>query len=199
MLGRLLRSKPLASSMSTRVLGTTPLARSMSTRIVATIVGPDRIGIMNEVSRIITENDSKVHDTRAQALGGTFSMMAEVEVVKDSAALGFALQSSLPGYVTTLRPEGEVEAEAVVFGRLDLKRFPALAVVSRVTEAIASHSIGIATLRTSEHSEGYYSATATLSSPSKDVDYQSLEIEFAELADKLNIDLEFKKLNPATN
>lgn len=189
MLGRLMRSKPLVR----------PLVRSMSTRVIATVVGPDRVGILNEVSRIIAESESKVHDTRAQTLGGTFSMMAEVEVTKDSSALGFALQSSLPGFVTTLRPEGEVEAEAVVFGRLDLKRFPALSVMGRVTDSIASQSIGVATLRTSEHTDdGYFSATATLSS-STEVDYKWLESELAELADKLDIDLEFKRLNPKTN
>jgi len=34
---------------------------------------------------------------------------------------------------------------------------------------------------------------------SGEVDYNWLEGEIAELADKLNIDLEFKKLNPKTN
>ena len=173
-------------------------ARALSTRVVATIVGPDRSGILTDVSRIIGENDGKIHDTRAQTLGGTFSMMAEVEVPKDSASLGFALNAQLPDFVTALRPEGETD-HAKVFGRLDLKRFKALPVLTAVAENMSSRSIHIATMRTSDHSDaGYYSVTATLSS-NKEVDYNWLEGEFAELADKLAIDLEFKKLNPDTN
>lgn len=175
-------------------------SRLMSTKVIAHVCGPDRVGILTNVSRIIAENGGKMHESRATALGGTFSMMAEVEVETDSAALGFALQSSLPDFISCIRPEGETEAEAAVFARLDLKKFPALTAISQITENLASRGIGIATLRTSEHSEdgGYYSATATLSSATE-VDYKWMESEFAELSHKLNIDLEFKKLNPKTN
>ena len=92
----------------------------------------------------------------------------------------------------------ETEAEAAVFGRLELKSFPALSIISLVTENMSSRGIGIATLRTSEHDEGYYSATISLSS-SEEVDYKWLESEIAELSHKFNTDLEFKKLNPMTN
>lgn len=172
--------------------------RFMSTRVIAHVCGPDRVGILSQVSRIIGENDGKMHETRATALGGTFSMMAEVELETDSSSLGFALQSQLPEFVTCLRPEGETEAEAAVFGRLDLKSFPALSIISLVTENMSSRGIGIATLRTSEHDEGHYSATISLSS-SEEVDYKWLESEIAELSHKFNTDLEFKKLNPMTN
>jgi len=173
--------------------------RALSTRVVATVVGPERVNILTDVSKVISESDGKIHNTRAQSLGGTFSMMAEVEVATDSAALGFALQSKLPGFVTTLRPETAEDAQAAVFGRLDLKKYRSHLVLNRVTESITSHAISIATLRTSEHPEDdYLSATATLAS-SGEVDYNWLEGEIAELADKLNIDLEFKKLNPKTN
>jgi len=162
------------------------------------VCGPDRVGILSQVSRIIGENDGKMHETRATSLRGTFSMMADVEVQKDSAELSFALQTQLGDYVTCIRPEGETEAESKIFGRLDLKKFTALSVINLVTENFSSRSIDIATLRTSEHKEGYYSATISLAS-SGQVDFDWLEAETAELSDKFNVDLEFKRLNPDTN
>lgn len=175
-----------------------PLAahRLMSTRVIAHVVGPDRVGILAEVSRVITSHGGKIHDTRATSLGGTFSVTTEVELGEDSSAMAFALQTKLPDFITCMRPESDIEAASAVFGRIEVSEATAMGVISQMTEHVASRGVGFATLRTSEYTEGgttTFSMTATLSAAGK-VDTTWLTAEFMELGDKLNCRVEFNTL-----
>ena len=177
----------------------TMLSRLMSTKVIAHCVGPDRVGILSQITKVITAHGGKMHDSRAVTLGGTFSVTAEIELEEDdSAGLAFALQTKLPDFITCMRPESETQIAAGVFGRLEVSQAAAMGVISQMTEHVASRGIGFATMRTSEHivegsSTPTFSMTATLNSPSE-VDLQWLASEFAELGEKLNCHVEFDKL-----
>jgi len=174
------------------------LSKSMSTRVITHVVGPDRVGILAEVNRVITAHGGKIHDTRASSLGGTFAVTTEVELEEDSSAMAFALQTKLPDFITCMRPESEVEMAAAVFGRLEVTDAPAMGVISQMTEHVSSRGIGFATIRTSEHTESgssspIFSMTATLSAVGK-VDTSWLTNEFMELGEKLNCHVAFEKI-----
>ena len=91
---RLLSRRSMSSTTPTRSMSsTTPTKlKGHAPRIVAHVVGPDRVGILSSVTRIITENGGKVHDTRATNLGGTFAVTTEIDFPGnvDSSAVGFA-------------------------------------------------------------------------------------------------------------
>ena len=181
-----------------RMSTTTPTKlKGHAPRIVAHVVGPDRVGILSEVNRIIVANGGKVHDTRATSLGGTFSVTTEIDVEQDSSAIAFALQSKFPDYVTCLRPEAETEAAAVIFGRLEVTEATAMGVITSITEEIASRGLGFATLRTSESIEDgkppEYIMNATLNSRAA-IDFAWIDSELAYLGDKLNCRVELIRM-----
>lgn len=197
---RLLSRRSMSSTTPTRSMSsTTPTKlKGHAPRIVAHVVGPDRVGILSSVTRIITENGGKVHDTRATNLGGTFAVTTEIDFPGnvDSSAVGFALQSKLPDYVTCLRPEADTEAAAVIFGRLLVTEAKAMGVISQMTEQIASRGIGFATLRTSESTEAgetSFTMSATLNSRTA-IDFAWINSEFAELGEKLNCHVELVRM-----
>ena len=193
-----IRSLSRLGASSRMRLASAPASRSMATKVIAHCVGPDRVGILSQVTRIVTAHGGKMHDTRAVTLGGTFSVTAEIELEDDSAGLAYALQTKLPDFITCMRPESDTEVAAGVFGRLEVSNAVAMGVISQMTEHVSSRGIGFATLRTSEHieegsSSPVFSMNATLSSTSK-VDLQWLTSEFAELGEKLNCHVEFQSL-----
>ena len=192
------RACPVTSLALRSMSTTTPTKlKDHAPRIVAHVVGPDRIGILADVTRTITANGGKVHDTRMTTLGGTFSLTTEIEVETDSSGIGFALQSKFPEYVTCLRPEAETQAAAVIFGRLVVTEAKAMGVISQITEEITSRGIGFATLRTSEIMEdgvtSEYTMNATLNSRSA-LDFAWIDSEFAHLGDKLNCHVELIRM-----
>jgi glycine cleavage system regulatory protein len=153
-------------------------ARMMSSKIITHCVGPDRVGVLSQITRVITAHGGKMHDTRAVTLGGTFSVTAEIELEDDSAGLAFALQTKLPDFITCMRPESETQMAAGVFGRLKVTNAAAMGVISQMTEHVASRGIGFATMRTAEHIEEgsstpVFSMNATLNS-SSEVDHEWL-------------------------
>jgi glycine cleavage system regulatory protein len=182
--------RSLSTKTPTKLKGHAP-------RVVAHVVGPDRVGILSEVNRIIAAHGGKVHDTRVATLGGTFAVTTEIEVDSDSSAIQFALQSRLPDYVTCLRPEAPTEAAAVIFGRLVVTEAKAMGVVSQIAEEITSRGIGFATLRTSESVEDgvvkEYTMNATLNSRAA-LDIAWIDSEFAHLGDKFNCRVELVRM-----
>ena len=75
--------RSLSTKTPTKLKGHAP-------RVVAHVVGPDRVGILSEVNRIIAAHGGKVHDTRVATLGGTFAVTTEIEVDSDSSAISAA-------------------------------------------------------------------------------------------------------------
>ena len=170
-------------------------SRHMSTKVICHAYGPDRMGILKEMTQVINDNGGTIHDTRATSLGGLFSVTTEVAVKEDSAAMSFALQSALNDYHVVVRPETEMEAAPQMFGRIEVTKAPALAVLSNIMEHATSSGINLSTLRTDEckDSLGTHKMTATLSS-TKPVDIKWIEQSILELGVKYDCCIEFEKL-----
>lgn len=165
-------------------------ARAMATKVVVHSVGPDRVGVLKEITMCILGNGGSVVETRAVNLDGTFSVTSTVDLPDDSCNLAWSLQTKLPDFVTVVRPEFSAGAGSV-FGRLDLTGARSAGVISQFTENIASRGMSFATFRMAE-GDGSYNATATLYSPTE-VNTEWLENEFAEMSDKLDVHIKFEK------
>eukprot|EP00804_Cyclotella_cryptica_P012372 CCRYP_010830-RA/>CCRYP_010830-RA protein AED:0.00 eAED:0.00 QI:115/1/1/1/1/1/2/459/149 len=70
--------------------------------VVLNTVGTDRPGIVADVTRIVTQNGGNVGESRAQMLGGHFSLMMLVEIAStDMETLRRQLESDVVGMNTT--------------------------------------------------------------------------------------------------
>ena len=186
----------MSRSLLLRSLG----QRAMSTRVVAHVVGPDRVGILKEVTKVIGSVNANIGDTRASTVGGLFSVSTVLDMPGDSAELSYKLQTALPEHITMLRPEScilESTAPVGVFGKIEIVHAPSMGTISTITDHIASRSINFATLRTTETDTKRgteFTATATLST-SGPVDVKWIEKELIEISNKMAVDIKFSKLD----
>jgi glycine cleavage system transcriptional repressor len=88
----------------------------MTKSFVLTFSGPDRIGIVEEVTRILLENGGNVETSRMARLGGEFAMLVLVSLVGDQLEeLEKDLEKlSEEGYIvtTSLTEEGDTDLYA---------------------------------------------------------------------------------------
>ena len=64
-------------------------------------IGVDRPGIISDITRIVTDKGGNVGESRAQLLGGHFSLMMQVDIAeKDAAGLQDLLASGVEGMKT---------------------------------------------------------------------------------------------------
>lgn len=78
----------------------------MRTDIVLTLTGPDRVGIVEEVTRVLLDLDGNVDTSRMARLGGEFAILMQASLPKERLARvedAFA-ELSGQGYSLTIRP-----------------------------------------------------------------------------------------------
>ena len=163
-----------------------------SSKIVACAVGPDKVGILSDFTKVVMGHGGKISASRASALDGTFSVSQTIELPGDSAGLAWALQTKMPDFIVAIRPEGDALAASTTFGRIEIAHAGSMGIVAQVTEHCASRGLGFATLRMDQTADEFFTATAVLSSDTL-VDVAWLEGEFAELGEKLDISIKFEK------
>ncbi len=79
--------------------------------VVIHSIGTDRPGIVADVTRIVTEKGGNVGESRAQLLGGHFSLMMLVDIAeKDVGDLQDQLASGVKGMKTDLLESVETNA-----------------------------------------------------------------------------------------
>jgi 2-haloacid dehalogenase len=85
-LGDALRQLRILERFSGRHFPPPKGASFMRTNLVFTLTGSDRIGIVEEVTRLLLEHDGNVETSRMVRLGGDFAMLALVSLPVESAA-----------------------------------------------------------------------------------------------------------------
>lgn len=87
---------------------------SMPTNIVLTLTGPDRIGIVDEVTGLLLERGGNVETSRMARLGGEFAVLMLVAIpTEQSSVLDESLAGLIArGYKVTTTPVGRTHAEA---------------------------------------------------------------------------------------
>ena len=177
------------------------LPRALSTKVVAHCVGPDRVGVLKDITQTVLGLGAKITDARAVCLDGTFSATTSLVVADDSCNIAWALQTKLPDYVCVVRPEGTFGATDV-FGRLTVSGFKSAGAIGQLADHLSSRGLSFATFRITQGTaaaEGVdgvtaapFGCAATLYSDTP-VDFKWLEGEFAELGDKLDVHIKFEK------
>src|SRR3954471_21065383 len=86
----------------------------MQRNFVLTLTGPDRIGIVDEVTGLLLDRGGNVETSRMARLGGEFAVLMLVSMPSDQAARLMEGMGGLvaQGYKVTTTPAGRSYAEA---------------------------------------------------------------------------------------
>lgn len=141
--------------------------------LVLTVMGPDRPGLVDSLSRVIAAHGASWQQSRMARLAGQFAgillvqvpVEAKIALVQDLEALG---SSALMVHVAS--GEDEERAEATRSVSLSLVGSDRPGIVQRISRALAEHGVNVDAFesevsRAPISSELLFTATATLSLP----------------------------------
>ena len=85
--------------------------------MVVTAAGPDRLGIVNEVSRAIVSIGGNVGESQSMSVRGTFmaAFAIELDVRVDLTEFCADVTNQLPGFMVSLQPAQPVQTEDAVY------------------------------------------------------------------------------------
>lgn len=174
----------------------------MKSYLILTAVGPDRPGLVDQVSAYLSERNFNIESSRMAALGGEFAIIllasgeeAEVEaLLKDHSAL-----ASSSGLQVQARAASAPEPRAMPASlpyRLRVTSMDHPGIVRQVSRALHQRQINIESLdaRVSPAPVSgvpVFNLEATLSVPAS-LKLRELRRELEDLADELNLDLELE-------
>ena len=195
-IGRTL-AKP-ATTVSNRVVQS--LARSGGLVVVAT--GPDRIGVVHDVTRVIMESGGSVGESNSMQLGGLFTLAMQVGVPEGHAALPSAdgLRSELSSllgntFTISVAQEKTVQMPALFSARFDVSLADDKGVLNKVSNVFAAKGLNIASLTTTQElapitSTPLFSMKGTVVS-TQAIDAEAIHKELNKLAVASGVEYEF--------
>jgi len=192
-------------------------ARVLSTKVVATATGPDRPDSLACFTRAVLGQGGQLGGSRAQTVSGTSCISAVVFLPepKSTAAgvssvtdLSWALQTNLQDYHVSIRPAKDTNPP-VVFGRVKVSAADEMGTLAVIADHLGSRSISFGTMRaqtdasrygadgiegTDDDEDPLYNAVFTLLSNNASEDVLWIEKEIYELADKMDVAIEYERL-----
>jgi len=175
--------------------------------VVVHSIGADRPGIVADITRIVTDKGGNVGESRAQLLGGIFSLMMQVDIgEKDVGDLRDQLASGVKGMKTECLESVEKNANVapmIAFaGRFKLSGAGNPGIVHKLTSILARNSLSIVNMKT-KHEDAPFGGTELFTVEGKSVAYEPLASNFEwtkireelkQLGDSLNCDIEFDNI-----
>jgi glycine cleavage system transcriptional repressor len=173
--------------------------------VVIHSIGKDRPGIVADVTRIVTDKGGNVGESRAQLLGGHFSLMMLVEIAeKEVKTLEEQLGSGVAGMKTECFEADDQKnatvAPTIAFaGRFKLSGADNPGIVHKLTSVLAHHCLTIGNMKT-EHESCPFGGTELFTMEGRALGYEPLASgfemgkvrdELMELGESLNCDIEF--------
>lgn len=169
----------------------------MRTDIVLTLTGPDRVGIVEDVTAALLELDGNVGGSRMVRLGGTFAILMEVSLPAEGLAKVDATFGALTsqGYTVTTRTEEPDDAryDAWIPYTIEVSGADHEGIVHEIAHGLSQRGITIESAETwtetaSVSGAPLFSMTAEVLVPPalEGTDWQS---ELAEAGDVANVDV----------
>jgi glycine cleavage system regulatory protein len=171
--------------------------------LVLTVIGSDRPGIVELVSRIVADHGGNWLESRMSRLGGQFAGIIRIEA---SAAAEPALARDLAalaaqGLTVVCRPAGEEPPTARRFAALELVGLDRPGIVRDISEALARAHANVEDLTTSCESapmsgEPLFKAAIKIVLP-EGCDIAGIRRELEEIAANLLVDISLEPLEAA--
>ncbi len=166
------------------------------TSLVLTVIGPDKPGLVEQLSKTILQHDGNWLESGFSRLGGKFTGILVVSVSDEQIS---SLQSSLQALQTTgLRITAEISDEAERSGNLrpltlELIGHDKPGIVKDISQALASRQINVESLNTelvsgSMSAELLFKAEAQLLAP-ETLDIDELQAALENIASDLMVDI----------
>jgi len=207
-------SSRITSLARTRLVLGLQAARHLSTTIpyshmIINAVGPDRPGIVADLTKVVTDSGGSVGDSRAARLGGHFSVMMLVSVPSGSAAdLGPSVKEIVGLDSTmydTVDPDSvEVQLEIGYAGTFKLEGADSAGIVHEITRLLASHGMSVDRLDTGREGAPFGGSTlfhmdgvVTVPHPlAKNFNPNSVREDLHALADTMNCEIDLNDADP---
>ena len=176
----------------------------MPASLVITVIGPDRPGLVESISRTVNEHGGNWTRSRMAHLGGQFAGMLQVSLPEDSAdALRNALESLADESLQVVIARDADTAPEVGAGRVALKLElvgqDRTGIVREISRILSSHEINVEELSTECESapwsgEILFRTEASLSAP-ESADLDALRQDLEAIAHDLMVEISL--LRPA--
>ena len=191
----MLAAKPLARHA--RVLSAQRVAPMSS--LVLSIVGPDRTGLVSEVTQIVAGRGGNVTESHSFNIGPVYSMAMMVDVGADQhSELVAAVTAAVPSYAVSAHDgSADVEASSSFAAAVEVSCADGVGLIAKVTEFIAESGLSLSKLSTK--SEGAPHGGAQLFSlkgvmlSSGPVDEDKLAQGFRDLENEMGLAIEYCK------
>src|SRR4051812_2129442 len=120
----------------------------MQRNFILTLTGPDRIGIVDEVTGLLLDRGGNVETSRMARLGGEFAILSLVSMPAEQfAGLGADLESlAAEGYKVTTTPAEQTYAEAHpgwIPYRIEVHGADHEGIIHQVAHYLSKHNINI--------------------------------------------------------
>jgi glycine cleavage system transcriptional repressor len=171
-------------------------AEVMKKHLVLSVIGPDRPGIVNELSRAILDNQCNIEDSRMTVLGGEFALIVLVSgnwnnVAKLETALP-KIEKKLALTVVAKPTEPRVPRANMVPYTVDVVTMDHAGIVRDIANFFSTRQINIEEMNTWTYPAAHtgtpmFSMSMTVSIPA-DLPIGQLRQDFTGFCDELNID-----------
>lgn len=163
-------------------------------QLIITATGPDRTGIVSDISKIITEKGGNIEESRMTQLAGDFALImlvtfnSPIDELENQLSILSTLHINIKNATEKQFNDGR-ETRQIVLNGADNE-----GIVHSVTEFLSKNNINIESMDT-ETAQAPISGTtlfrmqAIIQIPG-DVDVHQLENDLAELGENLGVDLE---------
>jgi glycine cleavage system transcriptional repressor len=174
----------------------------MTTKLVISALGPDRPGIVDELSNIIYNNSLNIEDSRMTVLGGEFAMLL---LVSGEAEPIDALQTQIHDIEQTLQMRLLVKVttdnqpvENAIPYAVEVTSLDHPGIVNNIASFFSGRNINIVNLHTDSYSAPHtgtpmFALHMTIGI-SADTDIAELRDAFMRVCDELNLDAELKDI-----
>ncbi len=176
----------------------------MRNNIVFTLTGPDRIGIVEEVTQLLLEHDGNVELSRMARLGGEFAMLLLVFIpAEEVAGLSKAAESLIAqGYQVTTSQTDQTYADQYrgwLPYQIELRGADHEGIVHEVAHYLAQHGINIESMdtelvRAPMSGAPLFTMTALVVVPPSQID-QDWEAALLDVGRHLNVDINVSAVN----
>jgi glycine cleavage system transcriptional repressor len=171
----------------------------MSKHLIITLTGPDRIGFVESVTKLIVAHDANVEKSRMARLGGEFAMLMLVTVAENNMGSMRETVTKLQddGYQVTTRetaPEDSSKYAGWLPYEIEVNGADNEGIIHNITRYLADRGIDIETLNTGTvhapmSGTPLFTMNAIVLVPKK-LSLIELRAELETLGDKLNVDTE---------
>jgi len=170
----------------------------MQKNLVLTITGRDRIGIVEQVTKLVLNCDGNVDSSRMARLGGEFAMLMLVTVPEQKIEILNDSINSLQGEgftVTSCQTEGRapVKYAGWIPYQVEVNGADHEGIIHHIAHHLAEHNINIETMDTNMvkapmSGTPLFMMTAVVLAP-PDLSYHELQNDLKTIADDLNMDI----------